>query len=163
MLHHDIRKKIMKIPEEIAGLLRLKTGNSVPVYLATSGLEGRPNLLRASLTDIHHDEFVLLPDLFAQKTKVNLNENLRGAVSVETPEGKGSWVLEGPCNIFQWGHPDAFRWKELSAGEVLGRWGNWAELTDMETLPEGLRPSVVAQRGVIALQVETVKRIGGKE
>ncbi|NTW57153.1 MAG: hypothetical protein HGB20_08950 [Chlorobiaceae bacterium] len=152
----------MKIPEEIAGLLRLNSSRKAAAYLATAGLQGNPNLLAAPLTDVHQDEFVLLPDLFAQKTKVNLNENLRGAISLELPEDEGGWVLEGPCNIFQWGHPDAFRWKGLTAGEVLGRWGNWAGLEDLEALPDGLRPVVVAQRGVIALQVETVKKIGGK-
>lgn len=151
----------MKIPNELTGLLRIKTSPNTVGYLVTSSLEGRPNILASPLTDILDDQFVLLPDLFAQKTKVNLNENLRGAMSIALPESGSSWIVEGPCNIFQWGHPAAFRWQGISAGDVLGHWGNWADLVDLEQLQEGIRPTVVAQRGVIALFAEKISRTGG--
>ncbi len=150
----------MKIPNELKVLLQIKPFQRTVAYLVTSSLEGRPNILASPLTDVLDNQFVLIPDLFAQKTKVNLNENLRGALSIALPETGRNWILEGPTNIFQWGHPDAFQWQGIRAGDVLKKWGNWADLVDLEQIPEGLRPTVVAQRGVIALYVENIRQIG---
>jgi hypothetical protein len=148
----------MKIPEPLAEALRIKSPDDTQVYLTTAGRDGKPNVSVQQFTDVLRDEYVLLPDLFAQKTKVNLNENLVGAISIAHPERLRGWVLEGPCNVFQWGHPPNYAFAGLKAGEILGGWGDWEAREPMDELPEGERPAVLAQRGVIVLKVEGVRR-----
>ncbi|HSN92600.1 MAG TPA: pyridoxamine 5'-phosphate oxidase family protein [Anaeromyxobacteraceae bacterium] len=150
----------MRLPGPLADALRIGAVGDTVVYLTTASSDGRPNVAVQPFTDVAGDGIVLMPDLFAQKTKVNLNENLRAALTVALPGGLEAWVVEGPCNVFQWGHPEGWRFAGLRAGEVLARWGDWASLEPMGDLPEEVRPTVLAQRGVIALEVETVRRVG---
>ena len=148
----------MKLPKELVEALRIGAPGNTLAYLVTASLEGKPNLLPQAFTDVLDDEFVLMPDLFAQKTKVNLNENLVGALSVAYPSGIG-WVIEGPCNVFQWGHPPGYRFQGLRAGEVLERWGEWDRLESIDDLPEEVRPTVFAQRGVLVIRAERVRNV----
>jgi hypothetical protein len=150
----------MKLPKELVDLLRIGAPGDVAAYLATASRDGKPNLLPQAFTDVLDDEFVLMPDLFAQKTKVNLNENLVGALSVAHPSGIG-WVIEGPCNVFQWGHPPGYRFQGLRAGDVLERWGEWDRLESIDDLPEEVRPTVFAQRGVLVIRAERVRTTEG--
>lgn len=150
----------MKLPRELINALKINNPGDTVVYLTTSGLDGKPNLAVQQFTDVLDDEFVLMPDLFAQKTKVNLNENFVGALSIASPSELSGWTVEGPCNIFQWGHPPNYSFQGLKAGPILSTWGEWQE--SPETLPEDVRPTVIAQRGVIVLKVEKVLRIGGE-
>lgn len=147
----------MKLPKELVEALRAGAPGGAVVWLATAGLNGKPNLLPVPYTDVLDDEFVLMPDLFAQKTKVNLNENPVGALSVAYPAGL-DWVIQGPCNVFQWGHPPNWRFEGLRAGDVLERWGNWDEVEPLESAPEEARPAVVAQRGVLVIRARRVTR-----
>jgi hypothetical protein len=147
----------MKIPKALAEALRIKSADDTKVYLTTAARDGKPNVSVQQFTDVLRDEFVLLPDLFAQKTKVNLNENLVGAITIAHPESLRGWVLEGPCNIFQWGHPPNYPFAGLRAGEILEGWGDWEAREPFDQLPEDERPAVIAQRGVIVLKVENVR------
>lgn len=150
----------MIVPPEIAEALRARSPRRAAAYLVTSSLAGLPNLLVQPFTDVE-GEAVLMPDLFAQKTRVNLNENPRAVLTVELPGRSGTFALEGPCNVFQWGHPDAYRWRGLRAGDVLARWGDWSLVAPFDGLPEESRPTVLAQRGVIALWTESIRIPGG--
>jgi uncharacterized protein len=151
----------MKLPRELIDALKIKKIGDTVAYLATSGLDGKPNLAVQQFTDVLDDEFVLMPDLFAQKTKVNLNENLVGTLTIAWPSELSGWVVEGPCNIFQWGHPPNYSFQGLKAGPILSGWGEWDQKESPDTLPEDIRPTVFAQRGVIVLKAEKVSRIGG--
>lgn len=147
----------MKLPEEIVSLLKIKEINDTVVYLATSSLNGNINLYLSPYTDVYLDEYILIPDLFAQKTKVNLNENRIGLISIVLPLSQTSITIEGPGNIIQWGHPEKFRFFDLTAGDILRQWGNWTEkenLLDNENLA---KPEVFAQRGVIVIKAESIK------
>jgi len=88
---------------------------------APFGLDGKPNIAVRQFTDVLDDEYVLMPDLFAQKTKINLNENLVGALTVAWPSEFNGWTVQGPCNIFPWGHPPNY-----SAGRAPGSAGEAA-------------------------------------
>lgn len=147
-----------KIPKELADLLRIKGPLDTVAYLTTSDLEGRTNVSVQFLTDVVDDEYILIPDLFAQKTKVNLNENLRGVLSVAWPDEGRVWFIEGPTNIFQWGHPPNYRFQGLRAADVLDGWGDWESRENFDALPDEARPQVVAQRGVIVVKAERVWR-----
>lgn len=149
----------MKIPEPLAEALRMKSVDDTQAYLATAGRDGKANVSVQQFTDVLRDEYVLLPDLFAQKTKVNLNENLVGAITIAHPESLRGWVLEGPCNVFQWGHPPNYAFAGLTAGEVLEGWGDWEAREPFDPLPDEDRPTVIAQRGVIVLRVENVRKL----
>lgn len=150
----------MTLPPTIVELLRARSPRRGAAYLATASISGLPNLLVQPFTDVE-GELVLMPDLFAQKTRVNLNENPRAVLTVEASGGAGTFALEGPCNVFQWGHPDAYRWRGLRAGDVLARWGDWSLVEPFDGLPEEARPTVLAQRGVIALAPESIRIPGG--
>jgi hypothetical protein len=151
----------MSLPEALREALRVKELDDTVAYLTTAALDGVPNVSLQPFTDVEGD-YVLLPDLFAQKTKVNLNENLRGALTIASPSALAGWVLEGPAGVIQWGHPPSYRFHDLRAGAVLERWGDWEQREPIQSLPEALRPAVIAQRGVIVLKVERVLRPGGE-
>ncbi len=148
----------MKLPEDLIARLKGGAPGTFVAYLATSQREGRTNVLASPFTDVVDNEYVLLPDLFAQKTKVNLNENRAASLSFASDEGSSAWVLEGRADIIQWGHPRSFKLFGLAAGEVLDKWGDWDEgVEPVLDAPEmASRPTVFAQRGVIVFKPERV-------
>jgi len=146
----------MKLPEEIVSLLKIKGINDTAVYLATSSLDGNINLMPSSYTDVYLDEYILIPDLFAQKTKVNMNENRHGLISIVLPTGDKSITIEGPGNIIQWGHPAKFRFYDLTAGDILEHWGNWTKKENLLDDENQAKPEVFAQRGVIIIKAEKI-------
>lgn len=146
----------MKIPDEIVNLLRIKDINDTIIYFATSSLKGNTNLLPVSLTDVYLNEYILLPDLFAQKTKVNLNENRIGVVSIVLPDDYRNITIEGPANIIQWGHPKSFRFYDLTAKDILENWGVWTDKEDVLNEKNENKPQVFKQRGVIVIKAESI-------
>ncbi len=146
----------MKLPHEIVSLLKIKGINDTVVYLVTSSLNGNINLLPSPYTDVYLDEYILIPDLFAQKTKVNLNENRIGIISIVLPYSDKSITIEGPGNIIQWGHPQKFRFYDLTAGDILKQWGNWTEKENILDDENQTKPEVFAQRGVIVIKAEHI-------
>jgi len=146
------------LPDELIEVLRIKSALDSVVYLTTTSLSGRPNLSVHTFTDVWDRQFILLPDLFAQKSKVNLNEHLWGLISVALPDADSGWRVEGPANVIQWGHPPGYRFHGLKAGEILDGWGDWEARESFDAVPEEVRPTVVAQRGVIVVKAEKVWR-----
>ncbi len=158
----------LKLPLELLHALRAegrRPGETI-AFLVTSSLDGRPNVSVQPFTDIvvvNGEEYVLMPDLFALKTKINLNENRRAILSIARPSSLSPWVVEGACNVIQWGHPANYRFRELRAGDVLDRWGDWAAVERLEDLESAARPAVIAQRGVIVLHAARVARLARPE
>ena len=148
----------MKLPGELHERLRGGATGTCVAYLTTSSVNGRSNTLASPFTDVVGGELILLPDLFAQKTKVNLNENRRATLSVAFEKDFADVVLEGQADIVQWGHPRGFKLFGLSAGDVLDRWGDWDESVEpvLNAHESAARPSVFAQRGVIIFKTERV-------
>ncbi len=143
----------MKLPKEIIDVLKIKESDDLTVYLTTSNVDGKCNVMPSMFTDVYDDEFILMPDLFAVKTKINLNENRVGVVTIAHPVDGRTWVLRGPCGHIEWGVPDNYSFQGVKAGVVLKRWGDWEEKEAFTALPEEVKPSIVAQRGVIVLKV----------
>ena len=54
-------------------------------------------------------DLVLMPDLFAMQSRVNLSENAAAVLSFATAEHPLGVTLEGQADLIQWGHPRAFR------------------------------------------------------
>lgn len=151
----------MKLPAELARRLSGSSEETLVALLSTSLSDGTTNILPVPFTDVVGDELVLLPDLFAQKTKVNLNENRAASLSFATADGSLPWVLEGVADIVQWGHPQRFTLFGLRAGEVLERWGDWDESIEpvLDAPEPSARPTVFAQRGVIVFKPERVVEV----
>lgn len=151
----------MKIPSDLAAHLKGGAAGTTVAWLSTSTNDGRVNVHAIPFTDVVNDELVLLPDLFAQKTKVALNENRAAALSFATRDGSLPWILEGAADVIQWGHPSRFRLFGLRAGEVLERWGDWDETVEPVLLAEeeAARPTVFAQRGVIVFKPERIVEV----
>lgn len=148
----------MRLPRELAERLRGGAAGTCVAYLTTSSVDGRTNTFASPFTDVVDGELILLPDLFAQKTKVNLNENRSAALSFAFEEDFADVVLEGQADVVQWGHPRAFSLFGLTAGKVLDRWGDWDENVEpvLDAPESATRPSVFAQRGVIVFKTERV-------
>jgi predicted pyridoxine 5'-phosphate oxidase superfamily flavin-nucleotide-binding protein len=146
----------MRIPEKLVTRLRGGAVGTLTAYLTSSSRDGRTNTLASPFTDVVDGELVLMPDLFAQKTKVNLNENRFASLSFADEDGSVGWILEGRADVIQWGHPRSFRLFGLQAGEVLDRWGDWDEGVEpvLDAPDPDARPSVFAQRGVIVFKPE---------
>lgn len=143
----------MKLSKEMVDTLKIKDPDDVVVYLTTSNIDGTCNIMPSLFTDVYEDEFILMPDLFAVKTKINLNENRFGVLSVAHPAEGKKWAFRGPCGHIEWGLPENYNFQGIKAGDILRRWGEWAEKESFEALPVDIQPAVVAQRGVIVLKV----------
>lgn len=143
----------MKLPREIIEALKIKEPDDVVVYLTTCSVDGKCNISPQFFTDVYADEFILIPDLFAVKTKINLNENRVGVVTIAHPAERKAWALRGPCGHIEWGLPDNYEFQGVKAGDILKKWGEWSEKESFSALPPDVRPAVIAQRGVIVLKV----------
>jgi hypothetical protein len=153
----------MKLPQELINYL--KAGSEIPgaVYLTTASLAGQPNIAAVPFSDVVNGELVLLPDLFFQKTKINLNENHKAVLSFAAFQAGFNYVLEGTADIIQWGHPASFRLFGLKAKETLDRWGDWDGNIEpvIESPQIEARPLVYAQRGVVVFKPASIRREEG--
>jgi hypothetical protein len=151
----------MRLPPKLVERLKGGASGLFVAFLTTSLKSGRPNIMPSPFTDVIDEELVLLPDLFAQKTKVNLNENFSASLSFATVDDDADWVVEGRAGIIQWGHPRTYRLFGVSAGDVLDRWGDWDESVEpvIDAPEPAARPSVFAQRGVIVFKPERVVEV----
>jgi hypothetical protein len=153
----------MKLPQELIDYL--KAGSEIPgaVYLATTSLTGRPNITAIPFSDVVNGELVLLPDLFLQKTKINLNENHKAVLSCAAFQAGFNYVLEGTADIIQWGHPPSFKLFGLEAGKTLNRWGDWDGNIEpvIESPQAEARPLVYAQRGVVVFKPASIRKEEG--
>ena len=150
----------MNLPVTLTQRLQAGAPETLVAYLTTSLRDGRTDVLPIPFTDVVGD-LVLMPDLFAMQSRVNLNENAAAALSFATAEHPLGVTLEGRADLIQWGHPRAFRLFGLSAGEVLDRWGDWDETVEpiLDAAEESARPTVFAQRGVIVFKPERIVEV----
>jgi hypothetical protein len=150
----------VKLPQELISYLKAGSGIPGAVYLVTASLAGRPNITAVPFSDVVNDELILLPDLFLQKTKVNLNENHKAALSFATSQPGFNYVLEGTADIIQWGHPASFTLFGLKAKDTLDRWGDWDGNVEpvIESPQIEARPSVYAQRGVVVFKPLSIRK-----
>lgn len=85
-------------PEMKAALTVIGRGGSV-VHLTTASRDGKPNIVAERFVTSYKDEYILIADMFAQKTKVNLNENPVACISIAHPSRDRTWVFRGPCTV----------------------------------------------------------------
>ncbi|MBR0599384.1 pyridoxamine 5'-phosphate oxidase family protein [Sinanaerobacter chloroacetimidivorans] len=144
------------LTDEMKNVLKVVGKGGAVVHLATSSADGKPNIVAERFVTYYKDQYILIAEMFAQKTKVNLNENPVGCISIAHPVKDHAWVFRGPCTIISHAAPDDEMWYDLVAGEVLNEWGDWAAKEPPDEVPPDIAPPKLAQRGVIALKVEEI-------
>lgn len=146
----------MKLSQAMKDALRIVGKGGAVVHLTTSSSDGNTNTVGERFVTVFKDEFILIADMFAQKTRVNLNENHIGVITLAHPVNGRTWSFKGPATILQEGLPDGYEFEGLKASEVLNEWGNWAEKEPPSEVPPDIRPPVLVQRGVITLKVTEI-------
>jgi predicted pyridoxine 5'-phosphate oxidase superfamily flavin-nucleotide-binding protein len=81
------REEMVLLTEEMKDVLKVVGKGGAVVHLATASVEGVPNIVAERFVTHYKDEYILIADMFAQKTKVNLCENEVGAISVAPSQG----------------------------------------------------------------------------
>lgn len=145
----------MKLGSEVAQALRIVGAGGSVVYLATSSKTGNPNIVGERFVALHRREYILIAEMFAQKTRVNLNENPYGIITLAHPVKGRTWVFSGPTTILQEGFEGEGKWEGLDIAETLDEWGDWATKEPPSEVPPDIRPPMLVQRGVIAMHVES--------
>lgn len=145
-----------KLTPEMKNVLKVVGKGGAVVHLTTCSKDGKPNIVGERFVTHYKDEYILIAEMFAQKTKVNLNENEYACISIAHPSKGQTWVFRGPCTVISHAAAPNYRWHGIKAGEVLEEWGNWAEKEPPDEVPPDIAPPKLAQRGVIALKVEEV-------
>jgi len=144
------------LTNEIKDALKVVGKGGSVVHLATSSIDGKPNIVAERFVTSYLDDYILIADMFAQKTKVNLNENPHAAISIAHPIGSRSWVFRGPATVINIGAAASDTWHDINVGQVLAEWGDWASKEPPLEVPPDIAPPKVAQRGLIVLKVEEI-------
>ena len=95
----------MKLSREMKDALKIVGAGGAVVYLTTSSAAGKPNTVGERFVAVHQDEYILIAEMYAQKTRVNLNENPRGVITLAHPVKGRTWAFVGPTTILQEGLP----------------------------------------------------------
>lgn len=146
----------MRLGNDVAKALRTVGSGGAVVYLATCSRTGNPNIVGERFVTLYKEEYILIAEMFAQKTRVNLNENPFGVITLAHPVKGRTWEFSGPATILQEGHLEGEVWEGLAVAEALAEWGDWATKEPPSEVPPDIRPPALVQRGVIALRVTSV-------
>ena len=145
-----------KLNPEMLDALKIVGQGGAVVYLTTVSKAGKPNTVGERFVAVFREEYILIAEMFAQKTRVNLNENPVGVITLAHPVKGRTWSFHGPTAIIQEGLPDDHEFHGVRSAEVLAEWGNWAEKDPPSEVPPDIRPPALVQRGVIIMKVEGV-------
>jgi hypothetical protein len=146
----------MKLNAEMQNALKIVGHGGAVVYLTTCSREGKPNTVGERFVAVYRDEYILIAEMFAQKTRVNLSENPQAVITMAHPLKGRTWSFRGPTSIIQEGLPADHRFEGVLSREVLEEWGNWAEKDPPSEVPPDIRPPALVQRGVIIMRVESI-------
>jgi uncharacterized protein len=75
----------MNLNHAMKDALRIVGKGGTVVHLTTSSLDGNHNTVGERFVSAFKDEFIVIADMFAQKTRVNLNENPVGVITLAHP------------------------------------------------------------------------------
>ncbi|MFZ7131116.1 MAG: pyridoxamine 5'-phosphate oxidase family protein [Eubacteriales bacterium] len=145
-----------KLTSNMKDVLKVVGKGGAVVHLTTCSADGVPNIVAERFISHYKDEYIIIAEMFAQKTKVNLNENQVGCISIAHPVKDNTWVFRGPCTVISFAESANFKWYDIKAGDLLDEWGDWAHKEPPDEVPPDIAPPKLAQRGIIALKVEEV-------
>lgn len=144
------------LTDELKNVLKVIGKGGAVVHLTTVSKDGKPNIVAERFVAAYQDDYIIIAEMFAQKTKVNLNENPVGSVSIAYPVGNHPLVFSGPATIISHAAPADFTWYNVKAGELLDEWGDWAQKEPPDEVPPDIAPPKLAQRGLIIVKVENI-------
>lgn len=145
--------------EMIEGLKVPGKGGSL-VYLATSSVDGKPNIAAMRYVATHGKDKILISDMFLLKTKMNIKENPECMIVICHPMGSGrDWAFKGKAIDIEYGFDPDFDWHGVTAKEILDEWGDWHEKEPPDEVPPDVVYAKPAQRGVVVLHVEEIYSI----
>lgn len=144
----------MILGKEVQDALKIVGTGGAVVYLTTSSAAGKPNTVGERFVAVFRDKYILIAEMFAQKTRVNLNENPRSVITLAHPLKGRTWAFAGPTTILQEGHAPDHEFEGVPAKDVLDEWGEWALKEPPSEVPPDIRPPVLIQRGVIIMKVD---------
>ena len=143
-----------KLSQEMKNVLKVVGKGGALVHLTTCSADGVPNIVAERFIATWQDEYIIIAEMFAQKTKVNLNENEVACVSIANPVRGHTWVFRGPAAVISFAAPKNYRWQGIKAGELLAEWGDWSEKEPPDEVPPDIAPPKLKQRGVIVIKVD---------
>lgn len=146
----------MKLTPEMKNALKIVGSGGAVVYLTTVSKSGVPNIVGERFVSYFKDEYILIAEMFAQKTRVNINENPHSVITLAHPLRGRTWAFVGVSTILQEGLPEDYIWEGLRAKEVLDEWGDWALKEPPSEVPPDIRPPALVQRGVITFHVKAI-------
>lgn len=145
--------------EMIEGLKVPGKGGSL-VYLATSSVDGKPNIAAMRYVATHGKDKILISDMFLLKTKMNIKENPECMIVICHPMDSGrDWAFKGKAIDIEYGFDPDFDWYGVTAKEILDEWGDWHEKEPPDEVPPDVVYAKPAQRGVVVLHVEEIYSI----
>lgn len=151
---------MVKLTNEMKeGLVVPGKGGSL-IYLATSSLDGKPNIAAMRYIDTYKDDKLLVADMFLLKTKANLKENPECIIAICHPMDSGrDWIFKGKAVDIEYGFPPDFDWHGAKAKDILEGWGDWHTKEPPDEVPPDVVYPKAAQRGVVVLHVEEIYSI----
>jgi predicted pyridoxine 5'-phosphate oxidase superfamily flavin-nucleotide-binding protein len=151
---------MVKLTQEMKKGLKVPGKGGSLVYLATSTIDGKPNIAAMRYVDSYKDDKILISDMFLLKTKMNLKENPECIIAVCHPLNSGrDWVFKGKAIDIEYGFSPDFDWYGVSAKDILDGWGDWHHKEPPDEVPPDVVYAVPAQRGVVVLHVEEIYSI----
>ncbi|GAB4344250.1 MAG: pyridoxamine 5'-phosphate oxidase family protein [Candidatus Abyssubacteria bacterium] len=84
-----------RLTEDIKDFL----GEGRLAYVATCGRDGMPNVVPKGSLGMLDDEHLVFADLYSQKTRKNIEENPRVAVSVVNPPAYQGYQFKGTARV----------------------------------------------------------------
>lgn len=121
------------------------------VHLATASLDGKPNIVPMRFARHAAPDVLVIADMYFCKTRVNLKENPKLALSVAFPDraslpvtvhGRGQLAEKGSCGCL---------------GEYWSNWKSWGEDNPPTEVPEGFGPPNPSCRAVLVIDVDEVR------
>ncbi len=146
----------MKFSPAMKRALTVPKDGGCVVYLATTSLDGKPNMVPMRYVASFAEDKVLLADMFLLKTKANLKENPNCIVAIAYPidADRGRWwAFRGMAVVMEYDMDPGYDWYGSKAGEVLEKWGRWEEKEPPLEVPPDIVYGVAVQRGVVVLHV----------
>ena len=95
----------MKLTDEMKDTLSIIGAGGAVVHLTTCSAEGKPNTVGERFVAVWKDEYILIADMYAQKTRLNLMENPIGVITIAHPVKGRTWAFRGPTTMLQEGLP----------------------------------------------------------
>lgn len=89
----------MKIPERVKEFME----QDRLAYVATSGADGMPNVVPKGSLTLLDDEHLVFADLYAGKTRANLEKNPGIAVAIVNPAAYQGYQLKGRAELIDRG------------------------------------------------------------